>query len=203
MKKTTKGIAAVIAMAMIMAFAGCASSAPAQQATQAPTVYTAPAPAQPDRPDWVLNPPQDDTRIYGLGSAQSPDESLGWKMSENRARMSISYQITSIIKGMQVDYQQQAGTSGSEVGLNFFEDIGRQLTASVLSGARTARRGQSRSGTYYALASYSIADIKSAVASNVSSQAAQQARINANNALRAMDVAFAALEAPPLVETDE
>jgi hypothetical protein len=153
------------------------------------------------RPDWVLNPPDDEELIYGMGSAVSTNESRGWRMAENRARMSISYQITAIIKGMQVDYTNQAGTDSNETGLNFFEDVGRQLTASVLNGARIARRGQGTNGTYYVLVSYSQATVKRSISNQVGSTAAKQARVDANAALKAMDAAFAALDKPELVET--
>ena len=102
----------------------------------------------------MLNPPEDEELIYGMGSAVSSNESRGWKMAENRARTSISYQLTAIVEGMENDYQRQAGTDGDEVGQNFFEGVSRQLTASVLSGAKIVKRGVGSNGKYYALTSY-------------------------------------------------
>jgi hypothetical protein len=187
MKKTIYGTAAaLVAAVMILAGAGCGSAPP-------------PMPAEPERPDWVLNPPEDEELIYGMGSAVSSNESRGWKMAENRARTSISYQITAIVEGMQNDYQQQAGTDGDEIGQNFFEDVSRQLTASILSGAKVAKRGTGSGGKYYVLTSYSVSAAKNTV-NSLSETAAKKAEVNAQNALRAMDRAFAAKRTPALVE---
>jgi hypothetical protein len=65
MKKTTYGMAAaLIGAVMILASAGCGSAPP-------------PKPAEPERPDWVENPPEDEELIYGMGSAVSSNESRG------------------------------------------------------------------------------------------------------------------------------
>jgi hypothetical protein len=153
------------------------------------------------RPDWVLNPPQDDEMLFGLGSANSTNESRGWRMAENRARSSISYQITAIVDGMQTDYTRQAGNDGAEIGQNFFEDVGRQLTATVLNGARVEKRGIGGNGTYYMLVSYSESAVRNAGGAAIQQAAARNAQINAENALRAMDAAFAAKRTTTLVET--
>jgi hypothetical protein len=182
------GIAVLVAAIVVLSLAGC---------TSAPGL--APA-ARVDRPDWVLNPPQDDEMIFGMGSANSTNESRGWRMAENRARSSISYQITAIVEGMQQDYTQQAGTDGAETSQNFFLDVGRQLTSSVLNGARVEKRGIGSDGTYYVLVSYSESAVRDA-GSDAIQAAARNAQINAENALRAMDAAFAAKRTPALVET--
>jgi hypothetical protein len=188
-KENCKTSATFIAAVMALIIAGCASTAPVSS-----------QPAAPDRPDWVLNPPEDEELIYGMGSAVSSNESRGWKMAENRARTSISYQITAIVEGMQEDYQKQAGNDGNEIGQNFFADVSRQLTASVLSGAKIAKRGTGSGGKYYALTSYSVSAVKDSVRS-MTETAAKKAEISANAALQAMDKAFAAKRTPNLVES--
>jgi hypothetical protein len=187
MKKAVFGLTVVV---MVIAMAGCGSVPSANSAARA------------DRPDWVLNPPQDDEKIFGMGSANSTSESRGWNMAENRARTSISYQITALVEGMQTDYSQQAGNDDAEIGRNFFEEVSRQLSASVLNGARVEKREVNRNGTYYVLVSYSASTVKDNAAAAVQA-AAQEAQINAANALQAMDAAFAAKRTPLVVETGE
>jgi hypothetical protein len=188
-KENCKISAAFIWAVMALVIAGCASAG---------SVLS--QPAAPDRPDWVLNPPEDEELIYGMGSAVSSNESRGWKIAENRARTSISYQITAIVEGMQEDYQKQAGIDDAEIGQNFFEDVSRQLTASVLSGARIAKRGTGGDGKYYVLASYSVSAVKNSVIS-MTETAAKKAEVSAKAALQAMDSAFAAKRTPSLVES--
>jgi hypothetical protein len=147
----------------------------------------------------VLNPPQDDEKIFGMGAANSTNESRGWRMAENRARSSISYQITAFVDGMQEDYTMQSGIDGAETGENFFQDVGRQLTATVLSGARVEQRGIGGNGTYYVLVSYPESAVKDATGAAIQT-AAKNARINKEAALRAMDKALAAKGTPELVE---
>jgi hypothetical protein len=188
MKKGMFSVAVVfVALVVALSSMGCGSS-PA-------------AAAKVDRPDWVLNPPQDDEKLFGMGAANSTNESRGWKMAENRARNSISYQITAIVEGMQEDYTKQAGTDSAEIGQNFFQDVGRQLTANVLNGARIEKRGIGSNGAYYVLVSFSESAVRDAGSAAIEA-AAKNAQVSAENALRAMDSALAAKRTPPvLVET--
>jgi hypothetical protein len=123
-------------------------------------------------------------------------------MAENRARTAISYQITAIVEGMQVDYTKQAGSDGGEAGQSFFEEVSRQLTANVLNGARIEQRGIGSNGTYYALVSYSESALRSAGAAAIQS-AAKDAQVNAASMLQSMDGQLAIKRAPQLVETGE
>jgi hypothetical protein len=186
-----KAVFGLTIAAMVIATAGCGSVPSTNSAARA------------DRPDWVLNPPQDDEKIFGTGMANSTSESRGWTMAENRARTSISYQITAFVEGMQEDYSKQAGIDGAETGQNFFQEVSRQLTANVLSGARVEKREVSSNGTYYVLVSYSTSTVKNTASAAIQEAAAKDAQINAANAIRAMDAAFAAKRAPLVVENGE
>jgi hypothetical protein len=185
-----KAVFGLIVAVMVIATAGCGSS---------PSVSSA---ARADRPAWVLNPPQDDEKIFGMGSAVSTSESRGWSMAENRARTSISYQVTAIVEGMQEDHSKQSGNDGAEIGLNFFQEVSRQITANVLTGARVEQRGISSNGTYYVLVSFSASALKNAGAAAIRS-AAQEAQVSAENMLSSLDAQIAAKRVPQLVETGE
>jgi hypothetical protein len=187
-KKIVRQPPLFIAAVMALALAGCGSAPVPSQA------------AEPDRPEWVENPPQDEELIFGMGSAVSSNESRGWKLATNRARSEISYQLTTIVEGMQTDYQRQAGTDGAETGLEFFEDVNRQLTANVLSGAKVVKRGVGKDGKYYVLTSYPVSAVKDSIGS-MAETAAKKAEISANAALQAMDKALAAKRTPRLIES--
>jgi hypothetical protein len=121
-------------------------------------------------------------------------------MATNRARSDISYQLTAIVEGMQTDYQQQAGSDAATTGLEFFEDVSRQLTANALSGARVVKRGVGGDGKYYVLASYSVSAVKDLVNSLVET-AAKKAELSKNVALQGLDNALEAKRTPRLVES--
>jgi hypothetical protein len=160
------------------------------------------APAGPSRPDWVLNPPEDVDTIYGIGTMKSTNESVGLKAAENRARSSVSYQLTALVEGMQTDYQSQAGAAGVTEVQEFFEDINRQLTANALSGARIVKRGVGGKDSYYALAAYSIAAVKAEVQAQLESAAVKGVKMDAQAALGSLDANLAKKTKPTVVDSD-
>jgi hypothetical protein len=170
--------------------------------TAALSAACASAPAGSGRPDWVLNPPEDAEIIYGIGTMTSTNESVGWKASENRARASISYQLTALVEGMQTDYQTQTGAAGVTEAQEFFEDINRQLTANAMSGARIVRRGIGGKDAYYALASYSIAAVKAEVQAQLESAAVKGVKLDAQAALGSLDANLANKTKPVVVDKD-
>jgi hypothetical protein len=160
------------------------------------------APSGGGRPDWVLNPPEDADTIYGIGTMASTNESVGWKAAENRARSSISYQLTVLVEGMQTDYQTQTGAAGVTETQEFFEDVNRQLTANAMSGAKVVKRGLGSKDTYYALASYSIAAVKAEVKAQLEAAAVKGVKLDAQTALGSLDANLAKKTKPPVVDKD-
>jgi hypothetical protein len=160
------------------------------------------APQGAGRPDWVLNPPEDVDTIYGIGTMTSTNESVGWKAAENRARSSISYQLTALIEGMQVDYQTQTAAADATEVKEFFEDVNRQLTANAMSGSRIVKRGTGARDAYYALASYSIAAVKAEVQAQIESAAVKGVKLDAQAALGIMDANLDRKTTPTVVDRD-
>jgi hypothetical protein len=101
---------------------------------------------------------------------------------------------------MQVDYTQQAGNDGAEIGENFFEDVGRQVTTTVLKGAQVEKRGISSNGTYYVLVSYPGGAVREAGSAAIQAEA-NKAQADAAKALQSLDTVLAAKRTPVLVET--
>ncbi|MDR1247706.1 MAG: LPP20 family lipoprotein [Treponema sp.] len=160
------------------------------------------APGGSGRPDWVLNPPEDADTIYGIGTMTSTNESVGWKAAENRARASISYQLTVLVEGMQTDYQTQTGAAGVTETQEFFEDINRQLTANAMGGAKIVKRGIAGKETYYALGSYSIAAVKADVQAHLESAAVKGVKMDAQAALGSLDANLSKKTKPTVVDKD-
>jgi hypothetical protein len=159
-------------------------------------------PAGASRPDWVLNPPEDADTIYGIGAMTSDNESVGWKASENRARASISYQLTVLVEGMQTDYQTQTGAAGVTETQEFFEDINRQLTANAMSGAKIVKRGVGGKNAYYALASYSVAAVKAEAQAQIEAAAVKGVKLDAQVALGSLDTNLEKKTKPTVVDKD-
>ena len=160
------------------------------------------APAGGSRPDWVLNPPEDADTIYGIGAMTSANESVGWKAAENRARASISYQLDALVEGMQTDYQTQIGAADITEVQEVFEDINRQLTSNAIGGAKIVKRGVAGKDTYYALASYSTAAIKTDVQNQLEAAALKGVKVNSQAALESLDANLAKKSKPVIVDKD-
>ena len=156
-----------------------------------------------DVPDWYLNPPEDPGYIYGIGSAKMQDADRSRRASEHRARTSLSFQLTAIVRAMEVDYGMEGGTTNDVAVTQLWENIDRQLSAEALQGANIVRRYISSDGTHYALAGYQKNQGKTDIKGVIENAASRTATIRADAALKAMDAAFDQIGRPVPVETGE
>jgi murein DD-endopeptidase MepM/ murein hydrolase activator NlpD len=109
-------------------------------------------------PDFILNPPDNEDVIYGVGVAKMANDSMGMTISENRARVSISQQIDSRVRNMIDDYQAQAGDSDNPSDAEGFQrSVSRTLSQTKLSGTKVVKRDKV-DGTWYTLVSLGKAD---------------------------------------------
>jgi hypothetical protein len=124
-------------------------------------------------PDFILNPPDNEDVIYGVGIAKMANDSMGMSISENRARVSISQQIDSRVKNMIDDYQAQAGDSDNASDAEGFQrSVSRTLSQTKLSGTKVVKRDKI-DGTWYALVSLSKSD-----AAKLASEVINKEKIN-------------------------
>jgi len=214
--------AVVFALFLTMAFIGCASNATAQTGTTGTTSQSGnnanpdiPAVAQtvttsqpvnkanPDIPDWYLNPPEDPDYIYGIGTAKMQNMDRSRRAAENRARTSLSFQLNTYVKAMEVDYGKEAGTTNDMASTELFENVSRQLTAVALSGASVSKRFVASDGTQYALIAYPKNSAKNTVKGVVENAASRAATVQKDLALKSMDKAFAEILSPQPVDTGE
>jgi type IV pilus biogenesis protein CpaD/CtpE len=186
MNKTIRKVAAVIAVAMVMALAGCASSTSVRAS---------------DVPDWYLNPPEDGGFIFGIGSAKMQRADRSRSVAEHRARTSLTFQLEALVDAMETDYYSEGGTTNDTAVAEMFEGIDRQLASAAVQHAKITNRSVGKDGTVYAMVSYSESDAATAIKGVIESAASKGAKIKSDAALKAMDAAFAAKAPPKAVES--
>jgi len=181
-KKSWFLIVAVVAAVLAV---GCASSTPAA----APAAEPAPV-VQDDVPDFVLNPPNNEDVIYGIGSAQLSNSQLAMRTAEARARRSLAQTLRVSVQGMLIDYTESAGVGDDLTNTQFVQDVGRQLTDANLIGSKVVKRQQTKDKTWWVLMALSAKDAKNVVDSVISEQQkanARYAEYKANEAVNKMD----------------
>ncbi|MDR2159725.1 MAG: LPP20 family lipoprotein [Treponema sp.] len=185
----------LVLFALLLAFAviGCKSApepAPASAAV-----------ANPNLPDFVLNPPVQEDAIFGIGSAKLSNLNQSMSMAEARARQSLAFQLNANVKAMITDYARDAGTADSTTALQLSEQIGRQLTQTTLAGAMPVKREQTPDGTWWVLVSYSKSAVTKATSDAmkgiVDNEAARYAEFKAMDALKLMDAQLDKMDTKP------
>jgi murein DD-endopeptidase MepM/ murein hydrolase activator NlpD len=142
-------------------------------------------------PDFILNPPDNEDVIYGVGIAKMASDSMGMSISENRARVSISQQIDSRVKNMIDDYQAQAGDSENPADAEGFQQsVSRTLSQTRLSGTKVVKRDKI-DGTWYALVSLSKADAAKQASDVINKEKINYAKFQNWNAQRDLEAALA------------
>ncbi|MDR2601028.1 MAG: hypothetical protein LBC53_01040 [Spirochaetaceae bacterium] len=94
----------------------------------------------PQWPSFVLNPPENPALIYGTGAykmSSEADQGVALSISENRARVSITQKISSIVENMITDFS--SGNEGDEI-KKYTESISRTLARAQLSGTKVEKR---------------------------------------------------------------
>jgi hypothetical protein len=140
-----------------------------------------------DMPDFVLNPPIQDTVLYGIGSAKLDSEQMTLTMADSRARQSIAEQLNTNVQAMITDYARQSGTQGTSAALEFAEVVGRQLVNVKLEGAKPIKREKMKDGTIWVLMSYDKSAASQTAAVILENEASRYAEFKAKEALGLMD----------------
>jgi murein DD-endopeptidase MepM/ murein hydrolase activator NlpD len=168
----------LILLASILVLMGCGSSPAASEDGS-------------NLPDFILNPPDNEDVIYGVGIAKMASDNMGMTISENRARVSISQQIDSRVKNMIDDYQAQAGDSDDPADAEGFQQsVSRTLSQTRLSGTKVVKRDKV-DGTWYALVSLSKADAAKQASDVINKEKINYAKFQNWNAQRELEAALA------------
>ena len=147
--------------------------------------------ANPNLPDFVLNPPVQEDAIFRIGSAKLSSLNQSMTMAEARARQSLAFQLSANVQAMITDYARDAGTTNNTTALQLSEQVGRQLTQTTLVGAVPTKREQTPDGTFWVLISYSKSAAAKAASDTmkgiIDNDASRYAEFKAMDALKLMD----------------
>ncbi len=154
MKKYIYVIAIVL---ILLVLVGCQSKS--QQANNEEDVTKGEVQDFSDVPDFYLNPPQADDKIYGVGVAKTQRLDLSKKLALSRARDDIAFQISAQVQSTINDYAQEGGESSNSQLITFIETVSRQIADTTLAGTTTEKIANSKDGTIYALVSFPKANI--------------------------------------------
>jgi hypothetical protein len=175
---------AVLVLPLILAVSGCGSS---------------PQASNPKLPSFVLNPPDQEDVIYGIGTAKMNTRDMSLSMAEARARQSLAFQLNSNIQAMITDYAREAGNVNKSVSLQFAEQVGRQITNTKLQGTSPVKREQTSDGSFWVLVGVRKADAVKATANIIENEASRYAEFKAMDALDRMETQLDKLNTKPQV----
>jgi hypothetical protein len=177
MKRMEKAACLVLACVLAAAVFGCASKSASG--------------ANPPRdlPDFVLNPPDNEDVIYGIGGAKMATAQYSLQNAENRARVSIAQTIGATVRNRMVDLQQ--GSEDDPVLQQFQQSISETLTKAELSGTKVVKREVAPDGTYWVLMSLPADEAKRAAIKALGQNPNKKL---ADQAIADMDAAFEKLE---------
>jgi hypothetical protein len=175
---------AALVLPLVLAASGCGSSPPA---------------SNPKLPSFVLNPPDQEDVIYGIGTAKMETTTMSLSMAEARARQALAFQLNSNVQAMITDYAREAGTANKSVSLQFAEQVGRQITNTKLQGTSAVKREQTSDGSYWVMMGLRKADAAKAAANIIENEASRYAEFKAMDALERMEAQLDNLNTKPQV----
>jgi hypothetical protein len=199
MKKIVKSASALMVLSLLgLSIAGCGGAPAATAAAPGAPPPASAIPNDPNMPDWLNEFPPEDA-LWGIGSARQSTDNMSMTMAENRARVSISQQLSSVVQNMITDYTRDAGTSGSQASISLQESVSRSLSEAKLTGAKPLKRWKGPDGTWWYLLEYKKADAAKQAADIFATEAEQYAEFKTDQALDMMDAQLAKNKEKPTV----
>ncbi len=171
----------IIMLSVVSVLASCASKGAAQG-------QTVDVGNTKDVPDFFLNPPKSESKIYGVGTAKMARLDLSRKMAVSRARDDIAFQVRTQVESSVIDYAQESGAGENSQLLSFAETISRQIANTTLQGTQLEEVGTSKDGTVYVLLSFPRANVLKTASQIFSrNEDAAFAEFKAKEALKKLD----------------
>ncbi|MDR3303612.1 MAG: LPP20 family lipoprotein [Treponema sp.] len=201
MKKIAKSVSTLMVLGMLgMTMLGCASKPAAAEPAPAAAAQPAAEPRDPNMPLWINDFPPEDA-LWGIGTAKQSTDNMSMTMAENRARVSISQQLSSMVQIMITDYTRDAGTAGSQASISLQESVSRSMSEAKLTGARPIQKWKGPDGTWWYLVEYKKADALNQASNIFATEEEQYAEFKTAQALDMMDAQLANnKEKPPVVD---
>lgn len=104
-------------------------------------------------PDFFLNPPQSETQLFGVGSANMPRIEASRKTAYERAQEDIAFQVEVQVQAALADYARESGAGHEDQHLAFFQTAARQISAWSMHDTKTEKVAAAPDGTIYVLLS--------------------------------------------------
>jgi hypothetical protein len=195
--KTKKAIllSAILLAASTLLATACKSTPQAEPGTPGPAPHAV-------TPPWFDEFPKDDNLIWGIGTAHQSSTDLSMTMAETRARASIARQMRILAQQMIIDYNEDAGRTGSQVNTSLQSAIDRQVTDMDLAGARPVNRWQAPDGAVWYRVEYNKAAAREQVANILKNEEAAFAAFKAKQALEYLDSQLAKPQKPVVVDDE-
>jgi hypothetical protein len=115
-----------------------------------------------DMPEWVLDRPQLEGIIYGVGQAKKQNPSLAQKVAAQRARDEIAASVKIQIESLMKDFMQESGVGERAEALEFTQAVSKGVTDATLTGAVIKEMFRARDDTWFVLVEYSLDEARRA-----------------------------------------
>ena len=138
-------------------------------------------------PDWFLNPPESDTKVYGTGASEKTSSiQLAKNVADAGAIDEVSRTVQVIAQNMTRTFLQQSGTIEEARALQFSETVSKQVVDVTLSGISIEQR-EINDGRCYSLAAISMDSVKKSLLSAIRDAAAEFSEQKARQALEDLE----------------
>ncbi len=154
-----KILIALVALCMVFALAGCAST----KKDAAP-----PKPAQKvilgadgiPQPDWVYKTVSSQDMHYEAGYGKMSDKQISIKRATVEAKNKIAAWVSTSVKEVVVTYVNDAGSGDDRQAMDAMETISQQVAEATLSGVSTSEMWIDADGGVWVLCSIPLANIE-------------------------------------------
>jgi hypothetical protein len=143
------------------------------------------------KPDFILNPPKSDSKIFGSGEATKNSFQLAKEAADTRACRDVARTLNQRVRSVLKDFMSESGANVETAeSLELVESTSKSVTDLSVSGCRIDKREQDGK-TVYSLAVYDINQakelIKSQIHKNLASKEALYNRMRADDSFKKLD----------------
>ena len=143
------------------------------------------------KPDFILNPPKSDGKIFGSGEATKHSFQLAKESADTRACRDVARTLEQRVRSVLKDFMSESGANvDTAESLELVESTSKSVTDLSVSGCRIDKREQDGK-TVYSLAVYDINQakdlIKSQIHKNLASKEALYNRMRADDSFKKLD----------------
>jgi hypothetical protein len=119
-----------------------------------------------DYPDWFLNPPKSQSKIYTTGTAKNQNEQLSLSAATSRARNELARIVQIKVETLTRDYFSEVKSKGEDELIEFSQNVSKQIADATLENAKIEKKyidNSTNPKTFYVMVSLKISDLKDSV----------------------------------------